>query len=221
MGVLPQIRLVSAADGVADIVELRQDQQCAVLHLLHRVRYAIGSVHFYLAGGFIHGELVVLEIEFAIGQSQALNRAQLCRFFEVEVAGVVPAAHVHSRNVIATLVIPVRCGCLIPSVELVSNYRRHAAIIQMRSAMPHAVAFANGNVIHLDGNVMIQAVLPDVGVSVFGNWEGRGALAAIFDDVEAGIFYRGEVEFRIHVAQPGRCRRDGALEDLLVRAVFR
>jgi len=110
---------------------------------LHRIRHAIGTVHLNLTSGFIHRKLVVFEIEFAIRQSEALNYAQLRRLLEVEVARIVPAAHVHPRDVISAFVLPVGCCGLVPAVELLSNYWRHTAIIQVRSAMPHAVAFAN------------------------------------------------------------------------------
>src|SRR5438105_699201 len=69
---------------------------------------------------------------------------------------------------------------------------------------PHAVGFGNRNVIHLLRNVMIQAVLPDFGVRVPGDWEGRGALVCVLDDIEAGVVNRSEVEFRIGIPQPGR-----------------
>src|SRR5579871_372533 len=41
LGILAQIWLVSATDGVADVVELREHEQCAMLPLLHRIRHAI------------------------------------------------------------------------------------------------------------------------------------------------------------------------------------
>ena len=75
MRVLAQIRFVRPTDGMANIVELRQDEQCAVLDLLHRIRHAIGTMHLNLTRNFIHRKLVVLEIEFAIRQSQTLNHA--------------------------------------------------------------------------------------------------------------------------------------------------
>ena len=68
--------------------------------------------------------------------------------------------------------------------------------------MPHAVAFANGNVIHLLGEVMIQTVLPDVRVSVLCDGERRGALVCVLDYVKTGLIDGGEVESRIDVAQP-------------------
>ena len=105
---------------------------------------------------------------------------------------------------IASFVLPVRCRSLIPAVELFPNHGCQAAIVQVRSAMPHAVGFANRNVIHLLRNVMIQAVLPDFGVRVPGDWEGRGALVCVLDDIEAGVVNRSEVEFRIGIPQPGR-----------------
>ena len=169
----------------------------------HRIRHAIGTVHLNLARGFIHRKLVVLQIEFAIRQSQTLNHAQLRRLLQVEVAGIIPAAHVHPRNVIAAFVLPVRCRSLIPAVELLPNHGRHTAIIQVRSAVPHAVAFANGDVIHLLRKVMVQAVLPDVSVGVLGDGEGRGTLVCVLDYIKAGVLNRGEVEFRIDVPQPG------------------
>jgi len=107
--VLAQVWFVSAADGVADVVKLRQDEQGPVLDLLHRIRHAVGTVHLNLTGGFIHRKLVVPEIEFAIRQSEVLNHSQLRGLLEVEVAGIVPAAHVHPRDVIAAFVLPVRC----------------------------------------------------------------------------------------------------------------
>ena len=204
MRVLAQIRFVSAADRVADIVELRQDEECPVLDLLHGIRHAIGTVHLNLTRGFIHRKLVVFEIEFAIRQRQTLNHAQLRRLFEVEVAGIIPTAHVHPRNMIAAFVFPVRRRSLIPAVELLPDHGRQATIVQMRSAMPHAVGFANGNVIHLLRDVMVQAVLPDVCVHVLGDGEGRRTLACVLDDIEAGVVNRSEVEFRIGVTQPGR-----------------
>ena len=60
-------------------------------------------------------------------------------------------------------------------VELLPDYRSHTTVIKMRSSVPHAVAFANGNVIHLRSNVMVQAVLPNVGVSVVRDRKGRYA----------------------------------------------
>ena len=77
---------------MADVVELRQDEQRAVLDLLHRIRHSIRTVHFNLTGCFIHRKLVIFEIEFAIPQSEALNHAQLRRLLEIEVAGIVPTA---------------------------------------------------------------------------------------------------------------------------------
>ncbi len=204
MRILAQIRFVRTADGVADVLELRQNQQCAVLDLLHGIRHAVGTMHLNFTGDFIHRELVVLQIEFAIRQSQTLNDAQLGRLLEIEIAGIVPAAHVHSRDVIAAFVLAVRCRSLIPAVELLADNGRQAAIVQVRGAVPYAVAFANGNVIHLHGDVMVQAVLPDVGVSVLVDGEGRRTLACVLNYVKAGVLYRGEVEFRIDVAQPGR-----------------
>jgi hypothetical protein len=53
--------------------------------------------------------------------------------------------------------------------------------------VPNAVGFANGNVIHLHRNVMVEAVMPGVGVSVFGDGEGRSTLAGVLDYVEAGV----------------------------------
>ena len=211
---------MSAADGVPDVVELRQDEQRAMLDLLHRIRHAIGTVHLNLAGGFIYRKLVVPEVEFAISQREALNHAQLRRLFEVEVAGIVPAAHVHPRDVIAAFVFPVGRCRLVPAVELLPDHWRHAAIIEVRSAMPQAVAFANGNVIHLRSNVMVQAVLPNVGVSVVRDRKGRGASVCVLDDIKAGVLHRSEVKFGIDVAQPRCGRRDRALEHLLVRSVF-
>ena len=67
---------------------------------------------------------------------------------------------------------------------------------------------------------MVQAVLPDIGVSFVGDGEGRSTLVCVLDDVQSGLLDRSEVEFRIDVAQPGRCRRDRALEHLLVRSVL-
>ena len=61
-------------------MELRQDERCAVLDLLHCIRHTIGTVHLNLTHKLIHRKLVVLEIEFAIRQSQTLNHAQLRRF---------------------------------------------------------------------------------------------------------------------------------------------
>src|ERR1035437_2834387 len=101
-------------------------------------------------------------MKLAIRQSQTLDHAQLRRFLEVVVAGIIPAAHVHPGNVIATFVLSVRCRGLIPAVELLPDYGRETAIVKMRSAVPHAVGFANGNVIHLLGKMMVQAILPDV-----------------------------------------------------------
>ena len=79
MRILAQVRFVSAANRVTYIVELRQDEQCAVLDLFNRIRHAIGTVHLNLARDFIYGEFVVLEIKFAIRQSQILNHTELRR----------------------------------------------------------------------------------------------------------------------------------------------
>ena len=184
-----------ATDRMADIVELREDEHCAVLDLLDRIRHAVGTVHLNLTRGLIDRELVVFEIELAIRQGQTLDHTQLRRLLEVVVAGVIPAAHVHPGNVIATLVLAVRRLVLVPTVELLTNHGCHAAIIQVRSAVPHAVGFAHGDVIHLLGKVMIQAVLPDLRVSVLRDREGCGPLVCVLDDIQAGIFDRGEVEF--------------------------
>jgi hypothetical protein len=101
---------------------------------------------------------------------------------------------------------------------LLANHGRENAVIQVRSAVPDAVGLANRDVVHLHREVMVEAVLPDVGVSIGGDGKGRRALIGVFDDIEAGILDRGEVEFRIYVAQPGRGRRNRALKDLLVRS---
>ena len=61
--------------------------------------------------------------------------------------------------------------------------------------MPHAIAFANGNVIHLLGKMVVQAVLPDVGVSVFGDGKGCRTLIPVLDYIEPGIRDCSEVNF--------------------------
>src|SRR5581483_8209996 len=138
---------MSAADGVADVVILREDVKSAVPDLLDRIRHAIGTVHLDFTRGLVDRKLVILQVELAIGESETLDDAELRGFFEVEVAGVVPAADVHPGNVVAALVLAVGGCVLIPAIELLSDNGRHAAIVQVRSAMPHAVAFANGDVI--------------------------------------------------------------------------
>jgi len=62
-----------------------------------------------------------------------------------------------------------------------------------------AVAFADGDVIHLLRKMMVQAVLPDVRVGILGDGKGRRTLTRVLDDIEARVLDRSEVEFRIDV----------------------
>src|SRR6185437_4403060 len=135
--VLAQIWLVRAADRVANILKLRQDIQRAMPHLFHSIRHAVGAVHLHFARAFIHLKLVVVEIEFAISQRQALNYAKLRRLLYVEVAGVIPTTYVHAGNMVPAFILPVGGRSLIPAVKLLANHWRHAAIIEVRSAVPH------------------------------------------------------------------------------------
>ena len=143
-----------------------------MLDLLDRIRDAVGTMHFHVRAVSSTVSSSYLRLKSRIGKREALDDAELRGLFKVEVAGVIPAAHVHPGNVIAALVFSVGGGGLIPAVKLLSDDGRETTVIQMRSAVPHAVGFANGNVVHLFGDVVVQAVLPDVGVGVFADREG-------------------------------------------------
>ncbi len=56
--------------------------------------------------------------------------------------------------------------------------------------------------IHLFRKVMIQAVLPDVRVDILGDRKRCRTLICVFDDIEARVVDRGEIEFRVDIAQP-------------------
>lgn len=101
----------------------------------------------------------------------------------------------------------------LPAADDALALERAKAIIKVRSSVPHAIAFANGNMIHLRGKVMVQAVLLDVRVSVVGNRKRRRSLVRVFDDVKSGVLHPGEVEFRAR-QQVRSCKRtSGGLID--------
>jgi len=135
---------------------------------------------------------------------QALVLRDLNQVDQAEVAFLSLVEPPNQLSEYAAFELAVGCGSLIPVVELLPDDGGEAGIVQMRSAVPYAVTFANGNVIHLHRDVMVQAVLPDVGVSVPGDGEGRRTPACVFNYIKAGVVHRGEVEFRIDVTQPGR-----------------
>jgi hypothetical protein len=89
----------------------------------------------------------------------------------------------------------------------------------MGGAVPHAIAFTDGDVVHFDAEKAVEAGLPGVAVDIGGDGEEVGSLAGVVDDVEAGIVDGGEVELGVFVAEPRGGRGDRAFEDLLVRAV--
>ena len=90
---------------------------------------------------------------------------------------------------------------------------REDGIVEMGGAMPHTVAFAHGDVVHLDRDVVAQAGFPAVGVDVLGDGKRRRALAGVLDHIEAGLADGGKIELGIDVAQPrcGRRKRPGPI----------
>src|SRR5450631_2867977 len=67
---------------------------------------------------------------------------------------------------------------------------------------------------------MVQAVLPDVRVGVLGDWKRCRTLICVFDDIEARVVDRGEIEFGVNVAHPRRRRRDRTFKYLLESSAF-
>ena len=122
---------------------LRQHLENSVLHLLDRVRDSVRPMHLNRAGRFVHRQLVPLQMEFLVGQRKVLNRPVLAKGDVVVVAGVKPAAHVQSGDMLTDLVGRIGRRAHPVAVEVLPVERRLAGIVEMRNAVPQPVGIAH------------------------------------------------------------------------------
>ncbi len=218
--VLPQRRLVDHRERVAHRLDLRQHLHGAVLDVLQHVGNAVRTVHFHEARLPVHRQLVVIQLELAAGERQILDHQELAPCLDVEIARIVPAAHIQPGDVFAGFVRRVQFRPHRPAIEMLPVGRRLARIVQMGNAVPEPVALAYRDVVHRSRQVTRERELPGVAVDVAGNPEHAGALPAIFDHIQARLFHAREIKFPVDVTQPGLRRGHRRFNNGLVLAVL-
>ena len=189
MRILAQIGLHDFGYRMANGIDLSEHLQDAVLHLLYRIGNAVRPVHLDCAGVLIYGELVPFQAELFVGEREVLDHRVLGFRADVVVAGVVPAADVQSGNVLAGLKGRIGVRTQPCAVEMICVRRSLACVVEVRNAVPQTVAFAHGDVVHLNGEITVEAGLPAAAVDVFGDRKQVGALVCVFDRVQAGILH--------------------------------
>ncbi len=175
-----------------------------VLDLLEEVRHAVGPVDLCEPRVLVDvGVVVVAErVERLVGRGQDPHLVGLRLDAEVVVPGVVPAADVEVRDVLAGLDVRHQVGALDVAVEVVRVGRRHAGVVEVAGAVPHAVGVLDPQVAHLDRQEGVDRRLPDVaGVDVVGDLEGVRAAAPVLDGVEARRRHVGKIEQAVLVAE--------------------
>ena len=171
---------------MTDRVNLRQRLQHTVLHLLDEIRDAVRAVHLDRASLLVHRELVPLQVEGLVCESEILDGAVLAEGIVVEVAGIEPAADVEPRDVLPGPVRGVRVRAHPVAVEVRYVRRRLQSVGHVRDAMPKVIGIAHRHVIHLHGEKAIERRLPGLGVDVPGYGEHAAAPAGVLDHVQAG-----------------------------------
>src|SRR5215472_2989890 len=121
---------------------------------------------------------------------------------QVKVAGVVPTADVDAWNVLPRLKRRVCGGALGVAVKVGVIHRRLPSVIEMRSAVPDAIAFANFHVIHLFGQERVERGVPDAVVDILSDEKWAVALTGVFNGVDAGLANSRKIEMRVLIAHP-------------------
>ena len=80
---------------------------------------------------------------------------------EIVVACIMPSADVETGNGFTRLVFGQRGWSLVIAIEMEVARRGHARIVEMASAMPHAVLLFDAHVAHLNRKEMLEHRLPD------------------------------------------------------------
>ncbi len=119
-------------------------------------------------------------------------------------------ADVQPRNVLERPEARVRRGALAIEIEMLVIHRRLQCVVAMAVAVPDAIAFVDEHVVHLDREEHVERRVPRVGEHLGADAERIGALALIFDDVQARLANGAEIELQIIVAEIlARPRPDG------------
>ena len=140
---------------------------------------------------------------------------------DIEIAGVVPAANVQARDVLAGSKRRVGGRSLRVAVKVGVVHRRLSGIVKMRRTMPDAVSLADFDVVHLLWQVGVERRTPDSFIDVCRNSEWLVDVTCIFNRVKAGLAHRREVEVGVLITQPLAPRRDLSAKDFLVLSVGR
>ncbi len=102
--VLSQRGLDDTHDRMTEGLDLREHLEHPMLHLLHRIRNAVGAMHLNGSGRLVDGEIIPVQVELLVGEREILNHGVLARSDIVVVSGVKPTANVETGYVLPGLI---------------------------------------------------------------------------------------------------------------------
>ena len=172
-----------------------------MLDLLEEVGLAVGDMHLDATEVLIDERLVAAGRIVLPDADQGADHGILGLGADVEIAGIEPAADIETRHVLAGLVLRVGSRALAVEIDMLVIDRRLTRIVAVAVAVPDAIGLVDQHMVHLDGQIDVEAGMPGVGVDTGIDTEAVGALAGIVELVEAGLADAGEVEAEIIVAE--------------------
>src|SRR5262252_2992036 len=101
MRVLLESGVDDTGNGVAKDFVLSEEIKVAVNDLLDGVGYAVGLADLDVAGVFVDGGVVPIEVEVFERENEIGDDAGMSLRAEIEVAGIKPAADIEAGNVLA------------------------------------------------------------------------------------------------------------------------
>ena len=119
----------------------------------------------------------------------------------VEVAGIIPAADIEPRNMLARLEPRVGRRPLPIQVDMLVVQRRLTRIVAMGIPMPASIGLVDRHMVHRDREIDIVGRVPGVGIDILRDPKRRGADIAIFEHIEARLFNGAEIQLQIMIAQ--------------------
>ena len=222
--------MVVVEDGVreragesAELFDLGEQVQHAVLDVLQQVGLAVRPVEVHVALLLAHERLVAFVVEEFPGLDQTADHADVRAGLDVEVAGVEVPAHVQPGDGLERLVVRAvgLHGRVLPlemPVEVVARGRLQVALLE-GLAVPDAVRLVHGHVVHVDGDPDVARGVGHPVVDRIVDDEVAGAVFAVADVVDAGVLHLAEVELHVVVLVVRPPGGGPALVDELLGAV--
>ena len=156
---------------------------------------------------FANEGLVAIAGELLPDAYKVLHHVDVRTCLDVEVTCIKVSSHIESRNELQGLILRVGGRSLRMEVEMVARRSLQIAFLE-RLAVPDAIAFVHGNVVHVDGNPHVGGGIGDLVIDAFIDEEVARLGVTVFDEVDAWLFDFREVELHIFifkVVAPKRC----------------